>query len=107
LLNESDLGHWIRLELTGTQSNRSAIGAAVDVHLVDRVLHRQVKGGGSYASTNDPRLLIGLGKADRIERVEIRWPSGRRTTLKDPAPGRSHRVVEPGARSADTRAANP
>jgi hypothetical protein len=78
-------------------SNRSAIGTAVDVHLVDRVLHRQVKGGGSYASTNDARLLIGVGKADRIERVEIRWPSGRHTTLRNPALLRTHRVVEPDA----------
>ena len=100
LLNESDSGHWIRLELLGTESNRSAIGTAVDVHLADRVLHRQLKGGGSYASTNDPRLLIGVGKADRIERVEIRWPSGRQTTLHDPVPGRTHRVVEPCAQSA-------
>ena len=45
LLNESDSGHWIRLELLGTESNRSAIGTAVDVHLADRVLHRQLKGG--------------------------------------------------------------
>jgi hypothetical protein len=97
LLNESSQGNWIRLELSGTQSNRSAIGTAVDVHLGDRVLHRQVKGGGSYASTNDPRLLIGVGKADRIERVEIRWPSGRHMTLHDAALRRTHRVAEPDA----------
>ena len=95
LLNESEPGHWIRLELVGTRSNRSAIGTAVEVHVGGRVLHRQVKGGGSFASANDPRLLIGVGKAERVDRVEIRWPSGRQTTLTDPALGRTHRVVEP------------
>ena len=95
LLNESPPAHWIRLELVGTRSNRSAIGTAVAVHVGGRVLHRQVKGGGSYASANDPRLLVGLGRADRVERVEVRWPSGLSTTLTDPAPGRTHRVVEP------------
>jgi hypothetical protein len=54
-----------------------------------------VKGGGSYASANDPRLLVGLGGAERVDRLEIRWPSGRTTTLTDPALGRTHRVVEP------------
>ena len=87
LLNESEPAHWIRLELVGTKSNRSAIGTAVEVHAGGRVLHRQVKGGGSYASANDPRLLIGVGKAERVDRVEIRWPSGRKTVLTDPAPG--------------------
>jgi hypothetical protein len=95
LWNESRIGHWIRLVLVGTRSNRSGIGAAVEVHVGGRVLHRQLKGGGSFASANDPRLLIGVGDADRVERVEIRWPSGRRTTLEDPALGQTHRVVEP------------
>ena len=45
LLNESQPAHWIRLELSGTRSNRSAIGTAVAVHAGGRVLHRQVKGG--------------------------------------------------------------
>jgi hypothetical protein len=95
LLNESQPAHWIRLELVGSRSNRSAIGASVAVHAGDRVLHRQVKGGGSYASANDPRLLVGLGGADRVDRVEIRWPSGRSTTLTNLALARTHRVVEP------------
>jgi hypothetical protein len=95
LLNESQPAHWIRLELVGTRSNRSAIGTAVEVHVGGRVLHRQVKGGGSYASANDPRLLVGLGGAERVERVEILWPSARSTTLTDPALERTHRVVEP------------
>jgi hypothetical protein len=98
LLNESPPAHWIRLELVGTGSNRSAIGTAVAVHVGRRVLIRQVKGGGSFASANDPRLVIGVGEAERVERVEISWPSGERTTLTSPAVGRSHRVVEPAGR---------
>ena len=95
LWNESRSGRWIRLELVGTRSNRSAIGTAVAVHVGGRILHRQVKGGGSFASAQDPRLLIGVGDAERVERVEIRWPSGRRSTLTGPALDRTHRVVEP------------
>jgi hypothetical protein len=97
LLNESDVGHSIRLELIGTKSNRSAIGVAVEVEVGGRVLQRQVKGGGSYASANDPRLLIGVGEARRVDRVEIRWPSGRKTTLADPELDKLHTVYEPDA----------
>jgi len=53
LLNESSSGRWIRLELLGRQSNRSAIGAVVAVHVSGRVLWRQLKGGGSFLSAND------------------------------------------------------
>ena len=73
-----------------------------------RVLHRQVKGGGSYISSNDPRLLIGLGEAERVDRVVVRWPSGERTTLDGLEVGCYHRIVEgegaPGAASAPGQA---
>jgi hypothetical protein len=95
LLNESDPRPWVRFELVGRRSNRSAIGAAVAVHCGGRVIHRQVKGGGSYLSANDPRVLVGLGDADRVDRVEVRWPSGARTTLAAPEVRRTHRVEEP------------
>jgi hypothetical protein len=95
LLNESDAGRWVRLELVGHRSNRSGIGAVVSVHLGDRILTRQVKGGGSYLSANDPRLLIGLGTVDHADRIEVRWPSGARSTLLAPESGRTHRVDEP------------
>ena len=95
LLNESDAGRWVRLELVGHRSNRSGIGAVVSVHLGDRILTRQAKGGGSYLSANDPRLLIGLGTVDHADRIEVRWPSGARSTLLAPESGRTHRVDEP------------
>ncbi|WZO99849.1 CRTAC1 family protein [Isosphaeraceae bacterium EP7] len=96
LLNETEvLGHWIRLDLTGTRSNRTSIGASAEVHVGTRVLRRQVKGGGSYLSSNDPRLLVGLGKSERVDKVVIRWPSGTLTTLDGPAIDRAHQVIEP------------
>lgn len=94
LINESVRGNWIGLELFGTRSNRSAIGAVAEVEAGGRVLHRQVKGGGSYLSSNDPRLLVGLGEADRVDRVIIHWPSGAKETFTGLEPGRYHRIVE-------------
>jgi len=69
--------HWIRLELRGTMSNRDAVGAKVTLKLSGgRELVRHRKGGGAYLSAGDPRLLVGLGRATRVEAVEVRWPSG-------------------------------
>jgi hypothetical protein len=96
LLNESPPRHWLRLELVGRRSNRSAIGASIEVHCGDGVVHyRQVKGGGSYLSANDPRLLVGLGDLERVNRVEVSWPSGARLTLAAPALNHTYRLVEP------------
>jgi enediyne biosynthesis protein E4 len=105
LLNESEGGRWIRLDLIGRESNRSAIGAAVEIHTPSGVIHRQVKGGGNYLGANDPRLLIGLGRADRVDRVEVRWPGGARTTLRGPELERTH-IVREGAGRGDTGGAD-
>jgi len=96
LVNESTpRGHWIRFQLEGQWSNHSAIGAAVTVHAGGRVFHHQVKGGASYLSASDPRVLVGLGAITQVDRVVIRWPRGRETVLTDPAIEQMHRLVEP------------
>jgi hypothetical protein len=77
LHNESQTPyHWLRLELRGTKSNRDAVGAKVTLQVGSRKLVRHRKGGGSYCSASDPRLLIGLGAARKVDQVEVRWPSG-------------------------------
>ena len=96
LRNDSpDSGHWVRFALEGARGNRDAIGATVEVHAGGRVFQRLVRGGDSYLSVNDRRALIGLGKIDKIDRVEILWPGGKTTTIPAPALGETHRVVEP------------
>jgi hypothetical protein len=68
--------HWLTLQLVGTKSNRDAIGAQIRVHTSQGVRLRLTKGGGSYASSHDPRVNIGLGGDDKAQKIEIRWPSG-------------------------------
>ncbi|HKI02079.1 MAG TPA: CRTAC1 family protein [Thermoanaerobaculia bacterium] len=70
-------GHWIELKLVGTKSNRDAIGARATVKLGGETLIREVNGGNGYAGQSTARLHFGLGKATRVDSVEIRWPSGR------------------------------
>jgi enediyne biosynthesis protein E4 len=86
----STLGNnWIKIRAIGAKSNRSGIGARVTcvTHLPGETKpHRQideVRSGGSYISQNDLRIHFGLGKVDKVEVLEIRWPSGHVDTLKD------------------------
>jgi hypothetical protein len=90
-----DGNRWIRLTLVGTRSNRDAIGARVDVEAGGRTITRQRKGGCSLQSSNDPRLLIGLGPVDQVDRVTIRWPSGALSSLEHLEPNTPYTVVEP------------
>lgn len=96
LHNESQTPyHWLRLELRGTRSNRDAIGAKVTFHLPDgRKLVRYRKGGGSYLAAVDPRLLVGVGPSQQVDRVEVRWPSGLVQQVGPLTVDRSYRLVE-------------
>jgi enediyne biosynthesis protein E4 len=76
LHNESAGGHWATFRLVGSKSNRDAIGAKLVVTAGGRRQVVEVRSGGSYVSHNDLRAHVGLGNASRLERVEIRWPSG-------------------------------
>src|SRR3954469_25411522 len=76
--------HWIELALEGTASNRSAIGARVEVQWGGKTQVQEGQGGNGFSSQNDRRLHYGLGKATTIDRIVIRWPSGRTQTIDKP-----------------------
>ena len=67
-------GHSLLLQLVGSRSNRSAIGARVTVHLGTRRLIDEVRSGGSFCSQNDLRIHVGLGERVSVDRVEVAWP---------------------------------
>ena len=85
---------WMTLDLVGTVSNRSAIGATVKVHSAHGTQHGEVRGGGSYLSQSDLRLHFGLAN-DRTADVTVRWPSGTEQRLDGLSAGKIHRIVEP------------
>jgi len=92
--------NWIKVSTIGTKSNRSGIGARVKC--VTRVAgdskpHEQideVRSGGGYFSQGDLRVHFGLGSADKVELLEIRWPSGQVESLKNVAVNRVIHVQE-------------
>jgi hypothetical protein len=75
--------NWIMIKCVGTRSNRSGIGTRVKVTSGDRTQIDEVMSGSSYYSQNDLRLHFGLGKASRVESIEIVWPSGLKESFKD------------------------
>jgi hypothetical protein len=93
--NDQQTGnHSIRFRLTGTKSNRDAIGAMVRVEHEGSTQERLVKGGSSYLSQSELPVTFGLGKRDKIDRVTIEWPSGKPEEYKNLAGGQSYDCIE-------------
>ncbi|HTS58285.1 MAG TPA: CRTAC1 family protein [Terriglobales bacterium] len=86
--------HSLRVRLTGTKSNRDAIGASVQVLQGQSSQSRMVRSGSSYLSQSELPLTFGLGKSDRVDRLVIYWPSGTTEEYKDLTAGRMYACVE-------------
>jgi hypothetical protein len=96
LRNMGTTNHWLGLSLNGSKSNRAGIGARVTVTTVTGQKQIFDSGtAGSYLSSNDPRIVFGLGTAKAVRSVEIRWPSGRVQLIANPSIDRYLRVTEP------------
>jgi hypothetical protein len=75
LENRSGRGnHWLGLKLQGVTCNRDAIGARIRWSAGGAVRSRLKNNGGSYLSSHDPREILGLGTAAKVDWVEIIWP---------------------------------
>jgi enediyne biosynthesis protein E4 len=92
--------HWITLKLVGHQSNRDAIGAEVSLLTSSGSQYATVSTAGSYLSSSDKRVHFGLGQANLAQKIEIRWPSGIRQTLKNVAADQILQIDEPAAGAA-------
>jgi len=95
LKNHLPRRNYVAFRLRGTRSNRDAIGALVRLYSGKEVMVRQVQAAGGYLSQSSKTVHFGLGDRGKVDRVEIRWPSGRRQTIADPEINRLHDLVEP------------
>jgi enediyne biosynthesis protein E4 len=86
--------HWISFELAGSKSNRLALNARVRVVAGDLTQSGEVRSGGSYLSQNDLRVHFGLGNKEKLDKVEIRWPSGKVDTLANLPADHFYTVLE-------------
>jgi enediyne biosynthesis protein E4 len=76
--------HWLAVRLRGTTSNRDGLGATVKVHAGARVLTKVLDGSSGYLSHSVLPLYFGLGEAATVDRIEVRWPSGKTQTVSGP-----------------------
>ena len=81
--NKGNQNNWISLSLTGTTSNRDGIGARIKLTAGGKVYSAQKKSTTGYLSQNDPRIHFGLAKNEMIDKIEIRWPSGKLQVLEN------------------------
>ena len=84
----------VRFRLTGTVSNRDAIGASVRIFHGGASQSRLVKSGSSYLSQSELPVTFGVGIRDRLDRVVISWPNGRTEEFKNVATGKSYDCIE-------------
>ncbi len=92
LRNDNDNNHhWLGVRVV-TDSKRDALGATIRIDNKQPVLVRAVRSDGSYASANDPRVLLGLGTDAAAVTITVRWPDGTQRTIKDLAVDRYHEI---------------
>ncbi len=95
--------HWILLKLVGHKSNRDAIGAEVTLVTATGPQYATVSTASSYLSASDKRVHFGLGQNGTASKIEIRWPSGIRQTLKDVPGDQILQVDEPATSAAASK----
>lgn len=88
-------GKWIALELRGSKSNSDGYGARVRVHAGGRTQAREVRAGDGLYGSSDPRPHFGLGEIERVDWVEVDWPSGLKSRIETPALDAVLVVTEP------------
>jgi hypothetical protein len=95
-LQSSD-NHWIDVQLEGTRSNRNAVGATVEVRFGNQRRFKQVVSRTGFLSQGTYRLHFGIGKADKVDQVIIKWPSQGTQIVENLAIDQLHHIKEPAA----------
>ena len=94
LRNEGPTGRVVELDLTGKAPNRDAIGAKVTAQVGEQEQVFMVRTGSSYLSHSPMSLTVGLGAAEQIDRLEIRWPDGTVEALEQIAAGARYDIAQ-------------
>ena len=95
LRNDSQRGHWLKIEFIGRLSNRNAIGVRATVRQGQQSLLQELAGGTSYCASHQPMLVYGLGESPANCRIEIRWPNGTLQVLEEVGVDQTLRLLEP------------
>jgi hypothetical protein len=88
--------HWLGVRLAGRKANPDAIGAKLTYRSGEFQRHRWISAGGSYLSSHDPRVVLGLGQRTKVDWLEVKWPlpSGKIERFENPPVDRYITIVE-------------
>lgn len=96
LRNDQQLDHnWMRVKLVGTKSNRSGLGARLVAKVGEQTIARHVHTARSYLAASEAPITFGLGKATKVDSLEIIWPSGAKHTVTSPKVNELLTITEP------------
>ncbi len=93
-MNDGNANHFVEVRLEGTQSNKQGIGARIELHGSWGIQVREVRSGESYGITNSLTQHFGIGSANEINFLVVRWPSGNVDVIDNPTPNQLITVVE-------------
>ena len=88
-------GHWLAIKLTGTKSNRDGLGARVEIDAAGRKWSAERVAASGYLSQDDGRLHFGLGAVTSIDKIIVRWPSGKEQLIEKQSVDQVLNLVEP------------
>lgn len=94
-LNNKNSNHFVAINLVGTQSNRSSVGARITLKANGKTQIREVRAGESYGISNSLTQYFGLGNTPQIDSIEVRWPSGQQIALNNPTANQFLTLQEP------------
>ena len=93
-VNTSKQGNWLKVNLKGIESNSNGIGARVELHGAWGMQSREIRSGESYSSMSHLNAHFGIGEATAIEKLVIKWPSGKVSTIENPPINSTQMVLE-------------
>jgi ASPIC and UnbV/FG-GAP-like repeat len=94
-LNDKNTNHFLAVNLTGSVSNRSAVGAKIKLSVGTQTFLREVRAGESYGISNSLTQYVGLGQNTTIDKLEVFWPSGLLTSISNPSINQFLNIIEP------------
>ncbi len=94
LNNEQNNGHWLQIKCIGTKSNRDAIGTKIRLKCGDNLFFDQISSNSGYVSQNSLVQHFGIGNHDKIDELQLIWPSGRKETFKNLAADQKIKITE-------------
>ncbi len=102
LMGRGEVGNWLQVDLEGSRGNRDALGAVVTARVNGTTQSRQVSAGSGFLASSSPTLHFGLGEAETVDTLEIRWPSGAVETREGVRANQRVRIVEPAVLGAES-----